>query len=327
MSDRDCLACMSAISPESQYLQCSECKHAYHAGKCSGVSKSNLKQMNLDELQRWSCPTCATRKSKLASSQNDTDNSGGLDDHSLADIMAKLDVILSRIDTLEKKQEEQLAKHEATNSKLEEQGGTIQGIESSLELLSSKYDDILRNIESQGSEIKELKKKTADLEEQLVAKCARLSIVEQDVDRLELYSRRNNIEIHGIGENDHEDLRAVLRSTAEKLDLSAPTDEDIEALHRIKTKSKSVAPILVRFARREVREKWIAKRYTLSKDDIFINENLTARMKKLLWMTKQTAKVKQYRYVWARNGRIFVRKQEGDSVIRIDNEEALTILV
>lgn len=74
--------------------------------------------------------------------------------------MAKLDVILCHIDTLEKKEGEQLGKPEAPNGKLEEQGATIQGMETSLELLSSKYGGILRNTESQGSEIKELKKKT-----------------------------------------------------------------------------------------------------------------------------------------------------------------------
>ncbi|XP_065287717.2 uncharacterized protein [Dermacentor albipictus] len=231
--------------------------------------------------------------------------------------------MLRRFDELERKQEEQLAKHDTTNGKLEDQALTIQSIEESLDLISSKYDEVLKTLETQNQEVKELKKKATDMEAQLIAKDTRLSQLEMEVNRMESYSRRNNLEIHGIKCHEREDLRAVINSLAGRLELPLPRNEEVEVVHSIKGKADAEAPILVRFTKRETREKWLAKRNMLKHENIYINENLTHLAKKLRWMAKRQATEKHYKYVWVRNGRIFVRKIEGAPVILVENEADL----
>ncbi|XP_072143809.1 uncharacterized protein [Dermacentor andersoni] len=206
--------------------------------------------------------------------------------------------MLRRFDELERKQEEQLAKHDTTNGKLEEQALTIQSIEESLYLISSKYDEVLKTLETPNQEVKELKKKTMDMEAQLIAKNIRLSQLEMEVNRMESYSRR-------------------------RLELSLPSIEEVGVVHRIKGKADAEAPILVRFTKRETREKWLAKRNMLKHENIYINENLTHLAKKLRWMAKRQATEKHYKYVWVRNGPIFVKKIEGAPVILVENEADL----
>lgn len=283
--------------------------------------------MSKEMLRQWACSTCKAGRSRTAR-HRDTDSLSEIsscdpDEPSLASVMSKLDAVLRRLDELERRQEEQLTKLDTTNKSIEHQNQTMQGMEASLDLLSSQYDTVLQSLEIQKTELKDIRKETCDLADQLATSNARLQQLETEVDKLETYSRRNNIEIHGIKQSANEDLNVVLASIADKLQLPVPDENEVDAVHRIKGKPSKEPPILVKFFKRATREKWIEKRTALRDEDIFINENLTYSVKKLHWLTKCAAKEKQYRFVWVRNGRIYMRKMEGGTVIRIDKEEDL----
>lgn len=317
MSLGDCLACLKTVTPESHYLKCCECGNCYHIGKCSGITKTALKSMTPDGVLEWSCSTCVSSKSRLNRKQDDGDSQAGASEPSLHDVMSKLDLVLRRLDVLEKKHEEQVVMHDATDRKIDKQTETIEGMEKTLEFLSSKYDNLLITVESQKEEIKDLKEKTTRLEAELLAKDEQVSDLEIQMDRLEHYSRKKNLEIHGIAHAEGEDLRAVLSSVASKLKLGAPNHEDVEVVHRIKAKAGMIPPIPVRFSRQEMKEEWLKKRTTLKEESIYLNENMTLRIKKLLWETKKVAKDKEYEFAWACNGRVFVKRHEGAKAVEI----------
>ncbi|KAH9372037.1 hypothetical protein HPB48_012761 [Haemaphysalis longicornis] len=172
----------------------------------------------------------------------------------------------------------------------------------------------------QKAEIKDITKKTHDFGTKVADQSARISFIENEVDRLEQYPRKYNVEIHGIKETDDEDLRGVLGSLANKLKLMVPRPEEFEAVHRVKARSNAVAPILVRFTR----DKWLEQRTFLRNEKIFVNENLTACTKHLYWLTKNRAAANQYRFVCVRNGKIYAKKEEGMSLIRFKCEADLS---
>ena len=64
----------------------------------------------------------------------------------------------------------------------------------------------------------------------------------------------------------------------------------------------------------------------MERKKIFINENLTQARKRLLWLTKQKAKAKNFSYTWTINGRIYARKDDAASSIIIQSEEDLHAL-
>ena len=68
----------------------------------------------------------------------------------------------------------------------------------------------------------------------------------------------------------------------------------------------------------------------MERNKIFINENLTQARKRLLWLTKQKAKAKNFFPIhvitWIMNGRIYVRKDDAASSIIIQSEEDLHAL-
>ena len=44
--------------------------------------------------------------------------------------------------------------------------------------------------------------------------------------------------------------------------------------------------------------------------ELYINENLTQRRKRLFWRSKQQAKELSYKYIWTNNGQIYVQKDK-----------------
>ncbi len=51
---------------------------------------------------------------------------------------------------------------------------------------------------------------------------------------------------------------------------------------------------------------------------IFINESLTNRLKNLLRLTKLKKRELEYKYVWSRNGKIYLRKDDNANAVLIN---------
>lgn len=337
-SENLCVACKKAITTDVQSLACSKCDDLYHSGKCSGLTKKRLKQLSQDELKAWSCATCSFQQSSSSDEHEGSahalaveplpDRAHSSSDNALLEkLMGKLDLVLSRLDALERKQEKQLEKHSATDTKIENQSKLIQEMEKSIEFVSSSLKDLGVKIEAQKEDIIELQKRTSALEVQLAEKNSRLNQLESDVEKLEIYSRKNNLEIHGIQFRTNENLRETIATLASKLGLPVPGPDAIEAVHRTKGKPNTAPPILVRFSSRETRDNWLEHRLALKGERIYLNENITAKARRLLWLAKAEAEVKRYKFVWIRGGRVLVKKIEGAPIIHIDNENDLRKLV
>lgn len=200
-------------------------------------------------------------------------------------------------------------------------------MEQALEHMSNNYDEILKTTQENKTKLKELEGKSASFDAALSEQQSEIFKLKSTLNSLEEYSRRNNIEIHGIQETVNENPFNIVCSLAAKLGLKAPTPEEIEAIHRIKAKPNMTPPLLIRFSTMKMRDSWLSKRLALKSDAIYINENLTAYTKRLLWMAKNVAKEKSYKFVWARNGKVFMKKQEGMAVVKIANEGSLLNLL
>lgn len=56
---------------------------------------------------------------------------------------------------------------------------------------------------------------------------------------------------------------------------------------------------------------------------IYVTESLTSYGRKLFFLARNIAKDLNYKYYWTRNGKIYLRKTEGDPFIEIKNEVQL----
>lgn len=335
----ECLSCLKSVATDNPQLKCAECGNVYHIGKCAGVTKNSFKTMSAESVQSWQCSTCKVHFSRQSSASQDTlregtspasgkhevgkpceasaDANSGTLLSQFSDISIKLSRVLERVERIERSIEQQSAKSDEVMAKLDENRETVAGIEQSLGFLSAKYDEILTKIEVQKSEIVVLQERSVACEALISRKDAEIRELRKAVDNAELYSRRKNIEIHGIKQQDNENLMNVITGLAAKLQLPEPSNQTVEVVHRLGGRQDQ---IIVRFYDRNVRDQWVKKQTTLRREGIYINENLTKLMKGLLWATRKAAKEKSYKFVWVRNGRILVRQTEGAAVMHIENE-------
>uniref|UniRef100_A0A147BAN2 Putative crack-1 is transposable element n=1 Tax=Ixodes ricinus TaxID=34613 RepID=A0A147BAN2_IXORI len=236
---------------------------------------------------------------------------------------SKLTEVLGRLDLMEKSIAVQSAKHDAVFAKLTQQEKTIEEIEESMEMLGSQYDEILKKVKTQEDTTLELNKKMSKTESEMSKQEMEIRELKTTVDNMEQYSRRKNVEIHGIQKEENENLLEMIQCLANKLQLPVPATEDVEAVHRLSAREGKIPPIIVRFNERSARDQWLTKRVALRQEKIFINENLTKSVRELLWSARQWAKEKNYKFVWVKNGKIFVRQSEHRAVIRINRQEDL----
>lgn len=313
MSD-ECLSCHEKLSDDEVFLSCAECEYNYHIGACSGVNQANYKKKSEIAKKTWKCATCKTSQARGSSQGTTKQKEAGLDlAKEIADIQSKLATVLemkSKLDNIE-----------AIMT-------TVGCIESSVKAMSDKYDEVLTRMETQSADITGLKKRMEKLEEKVDDQETKK--LRQEINNLEQYSRQQNMEIHGLPQHTDEKLLDKINLLADKLKIARLSDADVEAVHRLplrgdKDASERIAPVLVRFSSRVTRDKWLSKKNELKdkQSKIFLNENLTAQNKDLLWRMKSKAKEKEYEFAWVKNGKLFVRRAPRSKIIRIASVDDL----
>ena len=137
----------------------------------------------------------------------------------------------------------------------------------------------------------------------------RIEELENKIDRQEQYSRRNCILIHGIAENKEENTdQQAIDFINENLDIKI--DEiDIDRSHRIgrydKTKKKA-RPIIVKFARYNVRGRVFREKRKLKGTGKTITESLTTKRIGQLNMVNAREKY-GFNNVWFYDGKILYK--------------------
>ena len=147
---------------------------------------------------------------------------------------------------------------------------------------------------------------------------------------LEQYSRNNNIELVGVPETPHENVETVMTKIGEKLGMPI-SPEQIDAIHRVPTRSATQPkPIVVRFHSRRARKTKIQAADLgpgLPQKPVFVNEHLTTENKRLMHFSSQKKRELSYKYLWTRNGNIYMKKADDSQPLKITCEQDIAKLV
>lgn len=233
----------------------------------------------------------------------------------LIDIQTKVGKILADNAALRKDIEE-------LKSSMQQKDEQITTLSTAVTNLSIQSSDITGQIEQQRIYIQQLEE--------------RVNGLEYEHDSLEQYTRKYNVEIHGVPERSDENLPVLISSIAAALGTSIRGD-DIDIVHRVYAKPPKVKPIIVRFKSYGKKQEFYQARFRLRDADlaaiipgdnterptIYINENLTSRRKDLFGKAWKLKKDKNYHRLWTVDGKILLRKSAGDRAIRITDEEDL----
>lgn len=205
----------------------------------------------------------------------------------------------------------------------------------SLTFFSEKMDETTKQLQEINKQYLEIKKENSALRQENERITQEMRELKIRMRHMEQYSRRSNIEIAGVPQTAKEDVMSVIGDVGKAIGITL-RPEEVMATHRVPSfRSEKIPPLIVQFTSKMVRDEWITRareRRDLTADlvnrdfpkrRVFIGEHLTPETKMLLSSTKERCKTVDWRYVWCREGKVFVRKAEKEKCIRIDSIDDL----
>ena len=165
-----------------------------------------------------------------------------------------------------------------------------------------------------------------------------INYLNESLDNLEQYTRKNSLEFHGVPENSYESTEQAILKIAAALEVQV-IPSDIEISHKLRRKSNN-SVIIAKFCSHKVKTSLYKAQTKLkntkatdlfpgfapavrSKDRLFINENLTNHRRRLVDSANQRRRDGCITSVWTMDGKVYVKTSPDGNPIRIFSENDL----
>ena len=151
-------------------------------------------------------------------------------------------------------------------------------------------------------------------------------VLRTDLDEINQYLRVNNIEIVGLPSPDENsnDENLVVDFINNNLGYELKAD-DIDICHEIPSRRKDKKRVVIcKFVRRKSKydilaAKKIKPKITISDNEIFINEHFSPSNRRLFAIASEKKRQCEYKFLWSRNGQIYLRKNDSSEVIHVSD--------
>lgn len=356
-SSNKCAGCARDLLTSEQ-LKCTDCALRYHF-ECVNTANKKFKEICTYYKKTWVCPTCQSKKPKGDNSNtpvraeyimnddiptsNVTTRRGVLgSSHSPVIETLSLnnvkELIHDSMDNLLDRIERKMTKiiEMKTNDIFKE----VNDLKDSIHYLHKQYEDTNNDLQLMSSQMQKLGNENENLRTTVKDLSNRLSIMEQ-------HSRMSNVEIQCIPESKAENLMNVITEIS-KVTGAKLQEGDIHKCTRIakiNPENKRPRSVVVKFSSPRIRDTFMAsvKQFNRKhRDDklntkhigiggeqkpVYVVDHLTPEMKKIHALARETAKKLNFKFVWTKNGRVFMRKTETSEHIVINDLSQLVSLV
>lgn len=310
------MSCFKCNEPVVDIVACNggRCSGSYHY-HCAGVTESTYRKMNQQKKSAWRCVLCRE-------SQNET----------LAELVKEIkefraDFVTMKDNMLSIKEDLHIATQNISD-------------------LNSKWSEMVVRVDGMDERLLTVERKVATIatvQKQLTDTQRAFDELKQENNNQDQFSRLNNVEIQGIPKKNGENLHSIFYDICTKVGVTL-LDTDIDIIHRVqpfrgegKTDTRHPS-IIVRFTQRQRKNQLMAAvraRRGLTTADIgmsgaainvYVNEHLTPVNKLLLKRARDLKTSLNYTYLWIRDCKIFLRKNDKSAIIRVANESDLSKL-
>ncbi|KAL1454436.1 hypothetical protein WDU94_010692 [Cyamophila willieti] len=171
-------------------------------------------------------------------------------------------------------------------------------------------------------DLKKLIQKKDDENKKLQGK---INEFQNDMNEMKQRSRMINVIVNGIPQKKNEDMMKLVEMIGQKLGINDPL-HDVQRAHRVNSTNKNKPkPIVIRLLNTKTRDRWTAayRQRKLWNEKWYVNEHLTKTNQDLLYKTKEWAKKNNYKFVWTRDCKVHLRKDENSRVFAVNNLEHL----
>lgn len=201
--------------------------------------------------------------------------------------------------------------------------------------LTSELTELRTELLDKSNKIKSLETEQVRLRDELER-------IHAKVDTADRLARGRNVEIQCVPEGRNENVITLFQNLCKSISVNI-SENDIHACRRVaKTNSASKRPrnIVVTLSSVRLRDSVLSAihRFNKAKRDklqsehlgikgepirIFVSEHLSLENKQLHAAARQIARTKNYKFVWVRNNKIYLRKDETSNPVLVKNLEFL----
>lgn len=183
----------------------------------------------------------------------------------------------------------------------------LKSIQTSQEFINEKFDELLISFNQLKEENSQLKMENSQLKINAAEMAQRMSSLEDDQENLNLYSRRDCLEFHGIPEASDENTDDLIKQIGELMAVEI-SPSDISISHRLPSKRGRIPPIIVKFARRCTRDKLYKSKSHLrnrnlsdlgfnhTSNNLYVNESLTPKARDLYFQVREFKRQNDFKY-------------------------------
>lgn len=348
-----CAGCKNNIS-KNEYLACSTCRGKFDL-ICAGISADSFRQFGEEHKKRWSCPECT---GKLPRGDNTDTPVRSRNDYLQTNVsnenvtLRNKHSITSAVDkSLTESKLREIIKEELSSTldrainkhvtdQLKDIKEEIMSFRDSLTFFNKQYEDMKSRLDEKESIISNLQEDNNTLNQQVHELSNRLVQVEQTM-------RENNVEINGIPEHRTENLLTTVAQLAKTVNSSIADSDILQATRVAKltkdtnkprsviVKLRSTGPrdaliaAVSQYNRQNPKDKLNSHHLGISgtKVPVYLQEHLAPFNKNIHAAARKRAREAGYKFVWIRNGRILVRKDEGSQAIQIRNSDSLKLII
>lgn len=354
-----CSVCRGPL-PKREFLTCFSCKLTYDID-CANVSPKRFALMEPRHKSTWKCKDCyakqpkagdSTPKTPIANLNNVSPSDG--QGQSNVTIRAKsalppphsqsppcyvTEDSLRQILKLELSAAITSTIKELVTTELKNLNEKITSYHDSMMFLNQQYEDLNAHLQETSAVVTELKKDNERLKATVSDLTGRLNTVE-------LHMRECNVEINGVPENRSENLIDTMVQLTKAVE-NPLTPDDIQHVTRVaKLNRDNDKPraIVAKLRNPRIRDQVLAavtkfnKKYSQDKlstrhlgiggtrSPVFVSEHLTPGNKHLHAAARKKAKEMSYKFVWVRNGRVYVRKDETHQALSVRSLDSLNLI-
>lgn len=213
----------------------------------------------------------------------------------------------------------------------------VDEVKRSISFYNHKYEEMKTTLEEKSAKIQKLEKDNTMLQNSLNEISKRMNSLEQ-------HARSSNIEVQCVPEHRSENLITTVLQLSKVINCDIKETDIQLCIRTAKKDTQNTRPrsILVKFNTPRLRDTFFAAAITFNKNNannklnsshlgiaadpptpIFVAEHLSAENKALHAATRIRSKELKYKFVWVRNGKIFMKKDESSQSIIINSLEKL----
>lgn len=209
----------------------------------------------------------------------------------------------------------------------------------SVDFLSTMHDEMKNMMET-------LVKDNAMLSKENTVLKTQLSDLSERLNNLEQHLRENNLEIQGVPEHRNEDLPNLIHQCSKVIGHNLQEGDIIKCTRVAKLNKESKYPraIIVKFNSVRNRDNFYSAVHRYNKSNpsnklntallgiagdkmaVYVSEHLSPTNKSLHAAARKKAKEQGYKFIWIKNGRIFVRKTIDSKYILIKGSDSLDLI-